>query len=58
MQKANVADTVEAIFQRCERGTLRQEHEDAIKTFIKKGIFFWLEELEAKICANYVSQDS
>lgn len=52
MQEANVADTVEAIFQRCESRTLRQEHEDTVKTFIKKGIFFGLEELEAKICAN------
>jgi hypothetical protein len=50
MEDANVADTVQAVLESGEGGALGEEHENAIETFVEKGVFFRLEELEAEVC--------
>lgn len=49
MEKADVADAVEAVFQGGEGGALGEEHEDAVEAFVEVGVFFGFEELEAEV---------
>lgn len=49
VEKTNVADAVQSVFQRCECGALREEHENAVETFIQVWVFFWLEKLKTEI---------
>lgn len=47
VDEANAADAVEAVFERCEGGALREEHEDAVEAFVEVRVSFWFKELEA-----------
>jgi hypothetical protein len=51
VEEADVADTVEAIFEGCEGGALGKEHEDPVETFVEVGIFFGFEELKTEVCS-------
>lgn len=52
MQKSDVADAVEAVFQGGEGGALGEEHEDTVETFVEVGVSFWFEELETEVYRN------
>jgi hypothetical protein len=52
VEEANVADTVQAVFEGCEGGALGEEHEDAVETFVEIGIFFGFQKLEAEVCIS------
>ena len=49
VEKTNVADAIQSVFQRCECGALREEHENAVETFIQIWVFFWLEKFKTEI---------
>lgn len=49
VEKADVANAVEAVFQGCKGRALREEHENSIKAFVEVWVFLWLEELEPKV---------
>lgn len=49
MEKTDVANAVEAVFERCKGGALREEHKDAVETFVEVGVAFWFEELETQV---------
>lgn len=49
VEKADVADAVQAVLQRGKCGTLGKKHEDAVKAFVKVGVSFGFEKLKAKI---------
>ena len=55
VEKTNVADTVQPVFQRRECGALREEHENAVETFIQVWVFFWLEKLKTEIWGGLVT---
>ena len=49
MEKTDVANAVEAVFERCKGGALREEHKDAVEAFVEVGVAFWFEELETQV---------
>lgn len=34
VEEADIADAVKTVFERCECGALREEHEDAVEAFV------------------------
>ena len=57
MEEANVADTVQAVFEGSKGGTLREKHEDTVETFIQVGVFFRFKELKAEICGGILGEN-
>lgn len=50
VEETNIANAVQTILEGGEGGALREEHEDAVETFVQEGVFFGFKELEAEIC--------